>query len=75
MFLIRGHHELNDVKVKAFFETDNVEMATQEEIVNLLGANPGSLGPVHDKDIRIFADNYVRDLNNLVVGANEDGSH
>ena len=50
-------------------------MATQEEIVNLLGANPGSLGPVHDKDIRIFADNYVRDLNNLVVGANEDGSH
>ncbi|MCH4426067.1 proline--tRNA ligase [Staphylococcus haemolyticus] len=75
LFLIRGHHELNDVKVKAFFETDNVEMATQEEIVNLLGANPGSLGPVHDKDIRIFADNYVRDLNNLVVGANEDGSH
>ena len=75
MFLIRGHHELNDVKVKAFFETDNVEMATQEEIVNLLGANPGSLGPVHDKDIRIFADNYVRDLNNLDVGANEDGSH
>lgn len=75
MFLIRGHHELNDVKVKAFFETDNVEMATQEEIVNLLGANPGSLGPVHDKDIRIFADNYVRDLNNLVVGANEDESH
>ncbi|MFP3486952.1 proline--tRNA ligase [Staphylococcus sp. SIMBA_130] len=75
MFLIRGHHELNDVKVKAFFETDNVEMATQDEIVNLLGANPGSLGPVHDKDIRIFADNYVRDLNNLVVGANEDGAH
>ena len=75
MFLIRGHHELNDIKVKAFFETDNVEMATQDEIVNLLGANPGSLGPVHDKDIRIFADNYVKDLNNLVVGANENGFH
>jgi prolyl-tRNA synthetase len=40
---------------------------------SILSANPGSLGPVHDKDIRIFADNYVRDLNNLVVGANEDG--
>ncbi|MGX0278187.1 proline--tRNA ligase [Staphylococcus haemolyticus] len=75
MFLIRGHHELNDIKVKAFFETDNVEMATQDEIVNLLGANLGSLGPVHDKDIRIFADNYVKDLNNLVVGANENGFH
>lgn len=48
MFLVRGHHELNDVKVKAYFETDNVEMATQDEIVNLLGANPGSLGPIHN---------------------------
>ena len=75
MFLVRGHHELNDVKVKAYFETDNVEMATQDEIVNLLGANPGSLGPIHNKDIKIIADNFAKDLNNIVVGANEDGYH
>ncbi|MDO0978286.1 proline--tRNA ligase [Staphylococcus hominis] len=75
MFLVRGHHELNGVKVKAYFETDNVEMATQDEIVNLLGANPGSLGPIHNKDIKIIADNFVKDLNNIVVGANEDGYH
>ena len=75
MFLVRGHHELNDVKVKAYFETDSVEMATQDEIVNLLGANPGSLGPIHNKDIKIIADNFVKDLNNIVVGANEDGYH
>lgn len=75
MFLVRGHHELNDVKVKAYFETDNVEMATQDEIVNLLGANPDSLGPIHNKDIKIIADNFVKDLNNIVVGANEDGYH
>lgn len=75
MFLVRGHHELNDVKVKAYFETDNVEMATQDEIVNLLGANPGSLGSIHNKDIKIIADNFVKDLNNIVVGANEDGYH
>ena len=75
MFLVRGHHELNDVKVKAYFETDNVEMATQDEIVNLRGANPGSLGPIHNKDIKIIADNFVKDLNNIVVGANEDGYH
>ncbi|MCJ1656497.1 proline--tRNA ligase [Staphylococcus sp. NRL 16/872] len=75
MFLVRGHHELNDVKVKSFFGTDNVEMASQDEIVNLLGANPGSLGPIHDREIKIYADNYVKDLNNIVVGANEDGYH
>ncbi|MEN2009938.1 proline--tRNA ligase [Staphylococcus hominis] len=75
MFLVRGHHELNDVKVKAYFETDNVEMATPDEIVNLLGTNPGSLGPIHNKDIKIIADNFVKDLNNIVIGANEDGYH
>lgn len=75
MVLVRGHHELNDVKLKAYFGTDNIEMATQDEIVNLLGASPGSLGPVHDKDIKIYADHFVKDLSDLVVGANEDGYH
>ncbi|WP_210135038.1 proline--tRNA ligase [Staphylococcus sp. GDX8P80P] len=75
MFLIRGHHELNDVKVKAYFGTDHVEMATEDEIINLLSASPGSLGPIHDKEIKIYADNFVKDLNNLVVGANENGYH
>ncbi|MGX0051594.1 proline--tRNA ligase [Staphylococcus capitis] len=75
MILIRGHHELNDVKLKAYFGTDNVEMASHDEIVNLVGANPGSIGPIHNKEIKIYADNYVKDLNNLVIGANEDGYH
>ncbi|MCG7338631.1 proline--tRNA ligase [Staphylococcus sp. ACRSN] len=75
MVLVRGHHEINDIKLKAYFETDNIELATEAEIVNLLGARPGSLGPVTDKDIKIFADSYIQDLNNIVVGANEDGYH
>ncbi|WP_436853702.1 proline--tRNA ligase [Staphylococcus caeli] len=75
MVLVRGHHELNDIKLKAYFETDNIELATEDEIVNLLGAKPGSLGPVFDKEIKVYADNYIQDLNNIVVGANEDGYH
>ncbi|HFO0637782.1 TPA: proline--tRNA ligase [Staphylococcus aureus] len=75
MVLVRGHHEINDIKLKSYFGTDNIELATQDEIVNLVGANPGSLGPVIDKEIKIYADNFVQDLNNLVVGANEDGYH
>ncbi|MEY8599345.1 proline--tRNA ligase [Staphylococcus shinii] len=75
MVLVRGHHEINDIKLKAYFATDNIELATEDEIVNLLGAKPGSLGPIFDKDIKIYADNYIQDLNNIVVGANEDGYH
>lgn len=75
LVLIRGHHEINDIKLKAYFGTDNLELATEDEIINILGAKPGSLGPVFDKDIKIYADNFIQDLNNIVVGANEDGYH
>ncbi|ALM56864.1 proline--tRNA ligase [Staphylococcus equorum] len=75
LVLVRGNHEINDIKLKAYFGTDNVELATEDEIINILGAKPGSLGPVFDKDIKIYADNFIQDLNNIVVGANEDGYH
>lgn len=75
LVLVRGHHEINDIKLKAYFGTDNVELATEDEIINILGVKPGSLGPVFDKDIKIYADNFIQDLNNIVVGANEDGYH
>lgn len=75
MVLVRGHHEINDIKLKAYFKTDNIEFATEDEIVNLLGAKPGSLGPIFDKEVKIYADNFIKDLNNIVVGANEDGYH
>ncbi|UXR77512.1 proline--tRNA ligase [Staphylococcus sp. IVB6227] len=75
MILIRGHHEINDVKLKDYFNTDNIEMATEDEIRNLLGATPGSLGPITDRDIKVYADHSVQDLVNIPVGANEDGYH
>lgn len=75
LILVRGHHEINDVKLKDFFKTDQVELANDNDIRNLLGASPGSLGPIIDKEIKVYADHYVQDLSNLVVGANEDDHH
>lgn len=75
MFLIRGHHELNDVKVKSFFGTEVVEMATEAEIEGIMNAKPGSLGPVGVDKIDIYADHSVQDINNLAVGANETDYH
>ena len=73
--LVRGHHEINDVKLKAYFGTDNIELATQDEIINLIGAKPGSIGPIQEKGIKVYADNFVQESPNLVIGANEDGYH
>lgn len=73
--LVRGHHEVNDIKLKAYFGTDNIELASQVEIINLVGANPGSIGPIQEKGIKVYADNFVQEIPNIVVGANEDGYH
>ncbi|MGV3243813.1 proline--tRNA ligase [Staphylococcus sp. 11261D007BR] len=75
ILLVRGNHEVNEVKVKTFFETEDVAFADDEEIINLLGAKPGSLGPITDKDIKVYADNDLQNSNNYVVGANIDDYH
>ncbi|HHU6750845.1 TPA: proline--tRNA ligase [Staphylococcus pseudintermedius] len=75
LLLVRGHHEVNDVKIKDYFKTDDVAMATDDEIRNLLGASPGSLGPVTDRDVKVYADQFVQSLRNLAIGANEEGYH
>ncbi|MDF0332850.1 proline--tRNA ligase [Staphylococcus pseudintermedius] len=75
LLLVRGHHEVNDIKIKDYFKTDDVAMATDDEIRNLLGASPGSLGPVTDRDVKVYADQFVQSLRNLAIGANEDGYH
>ncbi|MCG0685922.1 proline--tRNA ligase [Lactiplantibacillus plantarum subsp. plantarum] len=76
MALVRGDHEVNDVKLKNYLDADFLEMATPEQAQQYLGASFGSLGPVnvHD-DVKIVADQYVKDMVNITVGANEDGHH
>jgi prolyl-tRNA synthetase len=49
--------------------------ATPEEIRGLLGADPGSLGAVGVKGVRVIADEALRGRVNLVTGANEDDWH
>lgn len=76
MVLVRGDHEVNEVKLKNFLGADLLEPATPEEAEKYLGATFGSLGPVGvSEDIKIYADLYVQDIQNAVVGANETGFH
>ena len=74
MIVIRGDQELNDVKVKAYFNSEIIEMATDEEIVAELNASPGSLGPVNSS-IPVYLDYQVDAMRNYPVGANETGWH
>lgn len=76
MVLVRGDHEVNDIKIKNALDATNVELVDPAVAVELLGANFGSLGPINvPENMRVFADNAVKDIVNAVVGSNEDGFH
>ena len=74
--LLVGNDQLNEVKLKNHLGADFFEVASEEEVRQLLGAGFGSLGPVSlPEDVTIIADRRVQDLSNAVAGANEDGYH
>lgn len=74
MVVIRGDQELNDIKVKAYFNSEIIEMAEDAEITAELNASPGSLGPV-ESSIPVYLDHQVAAMRNYPVGANETGYH
>jgi prolyl-tRNA synthetase len=72
--LLRGDHELNEIKLKKLIGCEELEMATDEMIVKATGAPVGYLGPIGLK-IRVIADLTVKGLRNFVCGANESDYH
>lgn len=76
LVLVRGDHEVNDVKLKNFLGADFLEEASEEDAQKYLGADFGSVGPIGlSENVRLYADRHVQDLANAVAGANETGFH
>ncbi|WP_374554218.1 proline--tRNA ligase [Aquitalea pelogenes] len=75
LMLVRGDHELNEVKAEKVAGIKKpLTMASPAIIREAFGANPGSLGPVGFKG-RIIADRTVAKMADFVIGANEDDQH
>lgn len=73
--LVRGDHELNEVKAEKLPEVAApLRFATDEEIRDTLGAGPGSLGPVN-LPIPCIIDRSVATLSDFGAGANIDDKH
>jgi prolyl-tRNA synthetase len=73
--LVRGDHEVNEIKVKRLLGAADLELVKPELITSLTGAPVGYVGPVGLKQIRILADWAVKALANFVVGANQNDTH
>jgi prolyl-tRNA synthetase len=76
LLLIRGDHELNEIKAQKLPGLDPFRFATDAEIERHLGCRPGYIGPLGiDPGIRVIADRSVAVMADFVCGANEAGYH
>src|SRR5690606_38511089 len=74
--LVRGDHEANEIKLAKVEGLAGYRMATEAEIADHLGSEPGFLGPVAPgKPVRVLADRDVAAMADFVVGANQPGFH
>ncbi|MCL4787098.1 MAG: proline--tRNA ligase [Verrucomicrobia bacterium] len=77
--LLRGDDQLNEAKFAGRLGTATFRAATAEEILEAMGAHPGSLGAVTSTrtkpEIKVFADEVLRGARGMTTGANEDGFH
>lgn len=80
MALIRADKSVEETKLLNAAGGIEIRIATSGEIEELMqnhgfNAIPGFIGPKGFKDIKIIADNTVKDMKNFVVGINKNDVH
>lgn len=76
LVLVRGDHEVNDIKLKNFFNASIVDLVDPNETKEVLGCAIGSLGPINvTSEVEVIADLAVEAMVNGVCGANEEDHH
>ena len=72
LVLIRGDKQINEVKLGHVLDADEVREANTSELKEITGSEKGGVGPINaDWADKIVADETVKGLYNVVVGANE----
>jgi prolyl-tRNA synthetase len=73
--LVRGDHEVNEIKLQNLVDCLTIELADEKTIVETLGSTPGFIGPVGIKIPMLIADSTVMNQYNAVCGANVPDKH
>lgn len=73
--VLRGDHELNEIKAEKHpLVASPLQFASEEDVLAVTGAKPGSVGPV-GLTIPVIVDHAAAHLADFVTGANKDGFH
>lgn len=73
--LVRGDHEVNEVKVQNLLECLTIELADEKTIIETLESASGFIGPVGTKCSKVIADSTVMNMYNAICGANTVDQH
>jgi prolyl-tRNA synthetase len=72
--LVRGDHELSEIKLRTLLGSEWVAMADAETVQKVTGAEVGFAGPI-GLGARVIADQSLRGMRGAVTGANETDFH
>ena len=74
--MIRGDLEINEFKVKNYFDCLNIELASEEDVRRLTRAEVGFAGPFNmDKEVALMGDNSIKDVEYFLCGLNKTDYH
>lgn len=73
--LVRGDHEVNEIKLLNLLNVLQLELASETDIRKVFRSAPGYIGPVGLTGVTIVADASVMNMVNGVCGANVENKH
>ena len=74
LILMRGNENLNEIKLQRILNCENLVMASDAAVEEIMGAKVGALGPCGVK-LPIYADLNVALMHNCICGANQTDHH
>lgn len=74
IILMCGNDNLNEIKLQHVLGCENLVMASDSAVEEIMGAKPGALGPC-GVQYPIYADLRIADMHDACCGANEDDRH
>lgn len=72
--VIPANREINEYKLKRTTQSNQIELATSEEVKEITGADIGYVGP-YKSNIPVLLDKEVILMEDFLVGANKTGYH
>ncbi len=74
MALIRGDQAIEETKLQNALGVNEIRIARDDEVKEILGSDPGFMGPLGLK-IWLIGDESIKDLKNFVIGINKTDKH